>query len=68
MCRLSLWQWIFTRLEIKRNRPKTNIGQYLGKVTDREKATGKHIRVVRMRIAAKTARLLFKELAELPRD
>ena len=31
-------------------------------------ASGKHIRVVRMRIAAKAARLLFKKLAKLPRD
>ncbi len=35
---------------------------YLGQVTDKEKATGKHIRIVRMRIAAYTARLLFYEL------
>ncbi len=54
--------WIFTRLEIKRCRPKTKIGQYLGQVTDREKSTGKHIRVVRMRIGASAARLLFSEL------
>ncbi len=62
LCRLALWQWIFTRLEIKRCRPKTKIGQYLGQVSDREKATGKHIRIVRMRIAAKAVRLLFNEL------
>ena len=68
LCRLSLWQWIFCRLEIKCNRPKTKMGQYLGKVTDTEKATGKPIRLVRMRIAAKAARLLFKELSALPRD
>ena len=68
LCRLSLWQWIFCRLEIRRNRPKTKIGQYLGQVTDKEKATGKHIRVVRMRIAAKAARLLFKELTIGPGD
>ena len=68
LCRLSLWQWIFCRLEIKRNRPKTKIGQYLGQVTDTEKATGKPIRLIRMRIAAASARLLFRELAKLPRD
>ncbi len=68
LCRLSLWQWIFCRLEIKRCRPKTKIGQYLGQVTDAEKATGKPIHLIRMRIAAASARLLFRELAKLPRD
>ncbi len=26
LCRIALWQWIFTRLEIQRNRPKTAKG------------------------------------------
>ena len=62
LCRIALWQWIFTRLEVKRNRPKSEVGQKLGLYLDVEKATGKPIRLVRMRVAAKTARLLFKEL------
>ena len=64
LCRKSLWQWIFTRLEVKRNRPKTQIGLHLGLYLDAEKATGKPIRLVRMRVAAKTARLLFQELVK----
>lgn len=62
LCRIALWQWIFTRLEIKRARPKNEIGRHLGQVVDAEKATGKPIRLIRMRIAAVAVRLLFKEL------
>ena len=62
LCRIALWQWIFTRLEIRRNRPKNDIGHYLGQIVDSEKATARHIRLVRMRVAAKAVRLLFKEL------
>ena len=51
-----------SRLEIRRNRPKNDLGQYLGKIVDAEKATGKPIRLIRMRVAAKAVRLLFKEL------
>ncbi|MEO1673442.1 MAG: transposase [Cyanobacteria bacterium J06631_2] len=64
LCRLSLWQWIFVRLEVRRNRPKTIIGAKLGNYLDQEKATGKPIRLVRMRVAAKAVRLLFKELVK----
>jgi len=62
LCRIALWQWIFCRLEIRRNRPKNKIGRELGQALDTEKATGKPIRLVRMRIAAQTVRLLFREL------
>ena len=64
LCRLSIWQWIFTRLEIRRCRPKTIIGQELASIIDSEKASGKPIRLIRMRVAAKAARLLFKELVK----
>ena len=64
LCRIALWQWIFTRLEVRRNRPKTAIARQLGKYLDAEKATGKPIRLIRMRVAAKAVRLLFKELAK----
>ncbi len=64
LCRIALWQWIFCRLEIRHNRPKNEIGQSLGKIVDAEKATGKPIRLVRMRVAAKAVRLLFKELVK----
>ena len=64
LCRIALWQWIFTRLEIKRNRLKTVIGQQLGEYLDREKSTAKPVRLVRMRIAAYAVRMLFKELVK----
>jgi len=64
LCRIALWQWIFIRLEVRRNRPKTIVAAKLANYLDTEKATGKPIRLVRMRVAAKTARLLFKELVK----
>ena len=64
LCRLSIWQWMFTKLEVKRCRPKTAIGSSLGAIVDAEKATGKPISLVRMRVASKAARLLFKELVK----
>ena len=64
LCCLSIWQWMFTKLEVKRCRPKTAIGQKLGAIVDVEKATGKPIRLIRMRVASKAARLLFKELVK----
>jgi hypothetical protein len=53
LCRIALWQWIFCRLEIKRNRPASKIGQLLGILVDAEKASGKPVRLIRMRVAAK---------------
>ncbi len=47
------------RLEIRRNRPKNDIGQYLGKAIDAEKKSGKPIRLIGMQIAARAVRLLF---------
>ena len=64
LCRIALWQWVFTSLEVKRNRPKTTIGYQLGNYLDAEKATGKPIRLIRMRVAAKAVRMLFKELVK----
>jgi hypothetical protein len=64
LCRIALWQWLFTRIEVKRNRPKNEIGLKLGQYCDREKATGKPIRLVRMRLAARAVRLLFAELVK----
>lgn len=62
LCRIALWQWIFTRIEPKRSRLKNPIGQLLGAKLDEEKAQGRPVKLVRSRIAAKAVRLLFKEL------
>ncbi len=62
LCRQALWQWVFTRIEPKRSRLKNDIGQKLGQELDEEKTKGIPVRLVRSRISAKAARLLFKEL------
>jgi hypothetical protein len=62
LCRIALWQWVFTRIEPKRTRLKNEIGQVLGQQLDEEKAAGRPVKLVRSRIAAKAAKLLFREL------
>lgn len=62
LCRKALWQWIFTRIEPQRSRLKNDIGQHLGEMIDTEKASGRSIKLVRSRVAAKAVKLLFKEL------
>lgn len=62
LCRMALWQWVFTRIEPHRCRLKNEIGEFLGNELDDEKAKGRPIRLVRSRIAAKAVRLLFREL------
>ena len=64
ICRIALWQWIFTRIEPKRSRMPNDIGKCLGEEIDREKKNGRPVRLVRSRIAAKAAKLLFKELVK----
>ena len=64
LCRKSLWQWVFTRIEPKRSRLKNEIGKILGEQLDTEKASGRPVKLVRNRIAAKGARLLFRELVK----
>ncbi|MEG4851840.1 transposase [Microcoleus sp. B5-D4] len=62
LCRKALWQWIFTRIEVKRARMANDIGDRLGEIMDEEKASGRPVRLVRSRVAAKAVKLLFKEL------
>lgn len=62
LCRIALWQWVFTRIEVKRSRPKNEIGEHLGKIFDAEKASNRPIKLVRTRVAARAVRLLFKRL------
>ncbi|MEH2266915.1 MAG: IS110 family transposase [Nostoc sp.] len=64
LCRKSLWQWVFTRIEPKRSRLKNDIGKILGEQLDTEKAAGRPVKLVRNRVAAKGARLLFRELVK----
>jgi len=62
LCRKALWQWIYTRIEPTRARTKNEIGKQLGERIDTEKASGRPIRLVRSRLAAIAAKLLFREL------
>ena len=62
LCRKALWQWIFTRIEPQRGRLNNDIGSRLGEIMDAEKLSGRPVRLVRSRVAAKAVKLLFKEL------
>ncbi len=62
LCRKALWQWVFTRIEPKQRRLKNDIGDRLGTIIDAEKASGRPVKLVRSRVAAKAVKLLFKEL------
>ena len=62
LCRRALWQWIFTRIEPQRCRLANDIGSRLGEIMDEEKLSGRPVRLVRSRVAAKAVKLLFKEL------
>jgi hypothetical protein len=62
LCRKALWQWIFTRIEPQRCRLANDIGDRLGEIMDAEKLSGRPVRLVRSRVAAKAVKLLFKEL------
>jgi hypothetical protein len=65
LCRMALWQWVYTRIEPSRCRLNNDIGELLGNVIDAEKASGRPVRLVRSRISSKAARLLFKELVKV---
>lgn len=62
LCRIALWQWVFTRIEPKRSRLPNEIGKQLGEMMDTEKSSGRPIKLVRTRVAARAAKLLFKRL------
>lgn len=65
LCRKALWQWVFTRIEPRRTRLSNEIGRQLGDAIDAEKASGRPVKLVRSRIAAKATKLLFKELVRV---
>ncbi|MEA5505106.1 hypothetical protein VB735_18735 [Halotia wernerae UHCC 0503] len=64
LCRVALWQWVFTRIEPKRSRLKNEIDKTLSEKLDTEKAASRPVKLVRMKIAAIGARLLFRELVK----
>lgn len=58
---MALRQQILTPIEVVRLRLKNDIAQKLGEILDCEKAD-KPLQLVRSRVAAKAAAMLFKEL------
>ena len=65
LCRKALWQWVFTRIEVKHSRLNNEICQQLGENLYREKAAGRPVKLVRMKISALGTRLLFRELVRV---
>jgi hypothetical protein len=60
---MALWQWVFTRIEPRRTRVKSQLGQSLGQLLDAEKKT-RPVKLARSRVASKAANLLFRELVK----
>lgn len=63
LCRMALWQWVFTRIEPKRNRKASELGKFLGEMLDNEKQH-RPVKLARSRVASKAADLLFRELVK----
>jgi hypothetical protein len=61
LCRRALWQWVFSAVEPVKRRTNPLLIE-LGKFLDDEKSAGKPVKLIRMRVAVKAVKLLFKEL------
>ena len=64
LIRMALWQWVFTRIEPKKNRVKNALGTALGEIFDLEKDGSRPIRLIRSRIASRATDWLFAELVK----
>lgn len=62
ICRIALWQWVFSRIEVRKNRPENEPCASLGAKLDAMKDGGVPAPVARSRIASRTVELLFYEL------
>lgn len=62
ICRVALWQWIFTRIEPQRARLQNPTVDKLSAYFLEAKNQKQPIRLVRSRLAAKTVRALWREL------
>ncbi|MGI2909433.1 hypothetical protein [Tolypothrix sp. VBCCA 56010] len=49
LCRIAFWQWVFTRISVKRCRLDNEIGATLATQLDAQKAQGRPVRLVRSR-------------------
>lgn len=63
LCRMALWQWLFTRIEPKKSRVKNPLGQHLGDLLDLEKKT-RPVKLARSRVCSKAAAILFRSLVK----
>lgn len=63
LCRIALWQWCFTMIEVRRNR-KTEYLQVLGKQLDDMKAQGIPVKLARSKVLSRAIRWLFYELVD----
>ena len=63
LCRMALWQWLFTRIEPKKSRVKNHMGKQLGELLDAEKKT-RPVKLARSRVCSKAASRLFRELVK----
>lgn len=64
ICRVALWQWIFTRIEPTQTRLHSPIGEKLSAYYVECKNQKQPIRLVRSRLAAKAVRMLWCELVK----
>ncbi|MBW4598713.1 MAG: transposase [Calothrix sp. FI2-JRJ7] len=62
LCRKALWQWVFTALEPRSRRRDTEVIKLLCEYLDKEKLSGKPVRLIRSRVAVKAIKMLFREL------
>ncbi|MCC3575259.1 MAG: transposase [Microcoleus sp. PH2017_40_RAT_O_B] len=62
ICRTAFWQWVFTRIECGRSRLRNEIGDKLSVYLLEAKAQKQSVKLVRSRVAAKAARMLWREL------
>ena len=63
LCRMALWQWLFTRIEPRKRRLNTPIGKRLGELLDEDKRH-KPVKLARSRVCSKAVDLLFRELVK----
>lgn len=63
LCRMALWQWVFTRIEPKKSQLKNQLGKFLRDTLDKEKQH-RPLKLARSRLASKAVDLLFRELVK----
>lgn len=63
LCRMALWQWLFTRIEPKKSRVKNHMGTFLGELLDTQKKT-RPVKLARSRVCSKAAAMLFALLVK----